>query len=382
MTATSLDVEQVPSAERRPERAPAARLGWVDSVRGIGIVLVFYGHVLQKGVSPANHSAADQLRLVYSFHMPLFFMLAGFFFKPATNVVQRLRQLALRRLLPVAFFGLLLLPLWARGELSATVSWRHDTALMALKYLRGHPELNWPTWFLVCLCVCEAMAIFTLGAIRSAAGQLLFGCACVLLGVYFCNHSATPASGLAYTLGRTWFASEAVVALGFYAMGHSLFPLLRQLALSRRLAVAVFVVGAAVTVATYRLNPAAGDAVMMAARRQGQALPFLLTSLAGSVAAIALGVLLSGAGRLQSIGRNTLPLLGLNGLFFHYVNHKVAERWCFPDSPALVAVDTAVVTILSLLVCIPAVHLINKLVPQLVGKTTEHGPLLPALERR
>ena len=93
------------------------RLAWVDATRGIGIVLVFYGHVLQKAFPPENASAADQFRLIYSFHMPLFFVLAGFFFTPSSDIPERLRRLALRRLVPVLFFGALLLPLWLRDEL-------------------------------------------------------------------------------------------------------------------------------------------------------------------------------------------------------------------------------------------------------------------------
>jgi fucose 4-O-acetylase-like acetyltransferase len=60
------------------------RLDWVDSAKGIGIVLVVYGHVA-RGLEHGGIFAHSRLyRLVdasiYSFHMPLFFFLSGLFF--------------------------------------------------------------------------------------------------------------------------------------------------------------------------------------------------------------------------------------------------------------------------------------------------------------
>jgi fucose 4-O-acetylase-like acetyltransferase len=44
-----------------------------DIMKGIGILLVITGHL--KGINPALH------RFIFSFHMPLFFILAGYFYK-------------------------------------------------------------------------------------------------------------------------------------------------------------------------------------------------------------------------------------------------------------------------------------------------------------
>ena len=57
------------------------RIGWVDYGKGLGIILVVYAHLLSSGYH-ANLSIPRQFfefsdSLVYSFHMPLFFFLAG-----------------------------------------------------------------------------------------------------------------------------------------------------------------------------------------------------------------------------------------------------------------------------------------------------------------
>jgi fucose 4-O-acetylase-like acetyltransferase len=59
------------------------RLLWIDYSKGIGIILVVYGHVI-KGLYNANALDAayynNPYTFVYSFHMPLFFILSGYIF--------------------------------------------------------------------------------------------------------------------------------------------------------------------------------------------------------------------------------------------------------------------------------------------------------------
>jgi fucose 4-O-acetylase-like acetyltransferase len=57
------------------------RLAWIDQAKGIGIVLVVVGHVIQ-GIHASPIGMAEGpfhflTHLIYSFHMPLFFFLAG-----------------------------------------------------------------------------------------------------------------------------------------------------------------------------------------------------------------------------------------------------------------------------------------------------------------
>lgn len=63
------------------------RQGWPDQVKGLGILLVVLGHVW-RGLPPAGLLPEGALfqtvdRLIYAFHMPLFFFLSGLFFESA-----------------------------------------------------------------------------------------------------------------------------------------------------------------------------------------------------------------------------------------------------------------------------------------------------------
>lgn len=62
---------------------PASRIDWVDIAKGIGIVLVVVGHTL-RGLANADLMAWTPVprfvdQFIYSFHMPLFFLLSGLF---------------------------------------------------------------------------------------------------------------------------------------------------------------------------------------------------------------------------------------------------------------------------------------------------------------
>ena len=53
------------------------KVNWVDSLKGLAIILAVLGHI----ASPLSS-------FIYSFHMPLFFIISGFFLNP-TNELKR-----------------------------------------------------------------------------------------------------------------------------------------------------------------------------------------------------------------------------------------------------------------------------------------------------
>ncbi|KQU71413.1 MULTISPECIES: acyltransferase family protein [unclassified Rhizobacter] len=364
-----------------PQRA-SRRLPWVDTAKALGIVLMFYGHVVQSRAGGDNASAIDQLRLIYAFHMPLFFVLAGLFFHPVAALLPRLRTLARLRLLPVLFFGLLLLPLWSLSAVKHHFAWWYYAQPLGAAYLRGMPELNWVTWFLVCMFVCEAMALVLLPRLQQVAARLAFAAACIVGGVFLCNHGGAL-EGWVAQVSRVWFVREAIVALGFYTIGQVLRPFLQQLATHRGIALVVTLACSSALLATYRLNhPHDAQAVMMAAAQHGDALGFAFSALAGTLAVIGLAMLLPATRAAAWIGRNSLPLMGLNGVFFHFFNPKLAESIPLADTPLAVAAYAAAISAASLVACVPLVALLNRFVPQFIGKsrppaaaaTTETGP--------
>jgi fucose 4-O-acetylase-like acetyltransferase len=82
-------------------QAGASRLQWIDVAKGIGIVLVVYGHavdgLISAGLLAVRGTAAFSFYAIYCFHMPLFFLLSGLFV-PGRLVRDRARFV--RRLIP------------------------------------------------------------------------------------------------------------------------------------------------------------------------------------------------------------------------------------------------------------------------------------------
>lgn len=80
-------------------------MDWVSYGKGIGIFLVVYGHLLSSsynaGINISEHFFALSDSIVYSFHMPLFFLLSGIFVEqslrkrgPGQFLLTKLRTIA------------------------------------------------------------------------------------------------------------------------------------------------------------------------------------------------------------------------------------------------------------------------------------------------
>ena len=113
----------------------------------------------------------------------------------------------------------------------------------------------------------------------------------------------------------------------------------------------------------------------------GHMLLFPLTALTGC----ALILLIAGMTRTQKtivwLGQNTLILMCLNGIFYHYINPPTAN-WMLanlPNSALSILGVGCVMTVASLAICIPLIFVFTKFVPQLVGKPKLKGPLLKNL---
>ena len=65
---------------RTKEELQEERINWVDIAKGIGIVLVLLGHAPRDSMRMQYPLIDFLYYFIYSFHMPLFFFLAGMIF--------------------------------------------------------------------------------------------------------------------------------------------------------------------------------------------------------------------------------------------------------------------------------------------------------------
>ncbi|MDR1024478.1 MAG: acyltransferase family protein, partial [Treponema sp.] len=84
---------------------PASRLEYIDLLKAFTIFCVLWGHVIQQfdnGLDWFHCTQNPVFAFIYSFHMPLFFMVSGFFFKSSLrlNLAEFLKKKGLQLLLP------------------------------------------------------------------------------------------------------------------------------------------------------------------------------------------------------------------------------------------------------------------------------------------
>lgn len=89
------------------KHALSARIGFLDVAKAFAIVLVVWGHLIQQ----TNYGFWDNgvFSFIYSFHMPLFFLLSGMFLGKLFSLtfMQALKKRAMQLLLPAATISLL-----------------------------------------------------------------------------------------------------------------------------------------------------------------------------------------------------------------------------------------------------------------------------------
>lgn len=151
----------LPSSTSAPRALhPAARQPWADHARGIGIVLVVLGHVLGgltgAGVLQRSWLSDAVYELIYSFHMPLFFLVSGVFIPPTLSRPGFLGDKARTILYPYVVWSLL------QGVISMGLAGavNHPVTLPGLLTGLAVAPIGqfWFLWALFALCVLTAAA--------------------------------------------------------------------------------------------------------------------------------------------------------------------------------------------------------------------------------
>jgi len=209
------------------------RENWIDAARGVGIVLVVAGH--NTGLW-ANLPSVG--RMIFSFHMPLFFVIAGLTLS-ASNLRSTLVRMAG---LLISYFSLCILTLPLTFKRSDYESFGH--VLLGIAYGTGHTIVIPPLWFLPCLALAQ-LAVFVVDRLTARLGNLNSAAADAVKAVVLCvvGTALLPDRGSllikpsldwgTYIGSGAWANVDlALLSAGFLYMGRSLKHCLQQSALS------------------------------------------------------------------------------------------------------------------------------------------------------
>ncbi len=336
---------------------PARDATW-DIARGIGMMLVIYGHLLEP-IYPANpvlgrpimHDAAVQWQTIYSFHMMLFFLVSGAVNLRLPNKAWpdalrgSLRLLALAWVVQIlgAIFGM------AFGYAPEATRSVWDAVVYTFDpILEGYCWSVGVLWFLTSLCFVQLLAYVLLKRIPAIA-VVLGAMAATALVVYFDAPN--------YFLFRTWMPG-----LSFFALGYlfSQWKVKWPVWLFVPLFAAVIVLAPLNSGCSFsfsgpcQLYGTAPFGIRMFGGSYGFLPLFFLSSLLGSVAVVCLS---AGLARFRAselfayTGRSSLNLFIINGFVATFLPPYIQQvRW--PDFTPMVSIGLAVGVIAAHLVAL------------------------------
>lgn len=136
------------------------RFFYIDFLKAFGIILVVFGHVYQV------HD--NFYYFIYSFHMPLFFLLSGVFFKYGISIKELLKKRINSMLIPYIFFYIVTYLYWLfiernmRAESGgvSTEWWKPIIGLFVESPNHNFMAHNNPLWFIPSLFSIEIMACY------------------------------------------------------------------------------------------------------------------------------------------------------------------------------------------------------------------------------
>lgn len=133
------------------------RVTWIDVARGIGIILVIYGHAI---------GAITMRFIIYSFHMPLFFFLSGMVFKSGKNkpylpfLIKDFKRIMIPYFIYAFFFFILWLPLTHPERMTIEGISKQVFGIFYGSGNDGYLAFNVVLWFLPCLFLTKQLFWF------------------------------------------------------------------------------------------------------------------------------------------------------------------------------------------------------------------------------
>lgn len=320
------------------EKNETQRIEWIDIAKGIGILLVILGHSVKFGGAIHN--------LIFSFHMPLFFVLSGITYKQKDNktfICMKLKTL----IMPYIIFSLIgfvlsvMIPSWRNGLSIKTV--------IKDIYLTSPNAVNVSSiWFLVSLF--WVVIVFNFIQKFNKNIQYIIIGVCLVLGFIYSNriHMITflPEGRLPFNI------DTSLIALTFFAAG----VWLKKIITDKKL----FFVNCVLFIISFALN----GRVNLHGLTFHNPLLYLLESISGTIILIFICFMLSTkikrkmiTAPLNWMGKHSLVIMGIQAIavrvYVLIVNRLVHTEYSLYGLPIAHQIVCFIsVTFISVLICL------------------------------
>lgn len=322
------------------------RITWVDTAKGIGVFLVVLGHLWYR--SP--HEIINQM--IYSFHMPMFFVLSGFLFDINNKTKSEfIKRKAFNLLVPATLFVIMTIPLYiyqTGGGKAFSVS--------KFFYIDGLVAFNDPCWFFFALF--EVFVIVSLLGLqkKSTYRVCIIGIAFFLVGAALYYYDISLLFGL----------DKAIIAAGFFAFG-KLFREIESKTMTRSSCILVSLINIVLWVL---FGVVLNEKISFYKMELGNYAFFVLSGIFGSAAFLMFAKrfdkLLFFSKSFRWLGQNSVIIIGTHYILLFYAERisgflGISYTWKFDIYALAVAIGI-------LLCYYPLCLFVNKYLPWLNGK--------------
>ena len=321
----------------RAEQSRAERLSWLDVLKGIGIILVVIGHV---------YSNRTVFNWLYSFHMPLFFLAAGWVYKEKSVLIDIKRRIQ-TIVVPYFSFGLLVLLYWQvieRRFRNSDMSFM-DSLLGLFSGCYDNLDFNVHLWFLPCFFV--TVALFNI--LVNLGGKKIAYIVSALMSLIYV---VLPMPELFWGLNRVF------KYIGFYALGVALAGQIKAGQVAERKitsgGIAIILIVLNFILAFYGLT---------------RGLMWFVTAMIGVVGVGLMAMLINQNRLLQYLGRISLMVLCIHGPVYRIVVKIVSiPLHMSTDAVRENLLLALIVVAITLAICSIAYEVIIRIAPWMVGK--------------
>lgn len=270
----------------------------LDVARGIGIFFIVWSHTMADG---------EPLRcFLFSFHVPLFFIISGYFFsnQKGKNIRRYLKWFSLYVTLSVLDIFVLLV--------FNPALFSQKTVVKGMLGMDSQLIFNSPKWFLLCLI--ELQILMTAVDKLKVQLQIIIVIVAVVLGGTI--HGS-------WVLGLNLvFATFPFFYLGYLLRKQSMYEKVKE-KISRPVCVISAIVMMLVTWGGSQVN----GMVSVQKQQYGNYILFLVCALCGSMTVILTGMLLEQVSVLSFLGKNTMPIFLLHYYLVRGLAPTVVPRW-------------------------------------------------------
>ena len=322
------------------------RIAWLDQLKGFGIILMIYGH---------NFPVLEEY--IYSFHMPLFFIIAGIF-HPKNITVSTIKKRVRQILLPYFLWSFILFGFWLFigrkfGE-SANLDLSITKNFIGIFFAQGDINyMNWgiPMWFLPTIF----LTFLLFGLILKIKNKFLHYSVLIMsivLGFLIANFSEV------YLF---WSLDVALVSLFFYSFGFYAKDFIKSN--KKKDVFSLLILGVIhLAVSLFLMQK-----IDMYRSTYGNEILFLLNSIVGF---LFWGYLFKNFLLIKSLvyfGKNTIPILAVQARALSFIKlflFLILGLSIFEFTEF----EKVILTLGQLIILFPILILINKYIPILNGK--------------